>query len=131
MSSGDNQFTLAKYQGHTAPVLSLAVSEDCLLSGSEDHTARLWDLRENSRRRASLCIQAGGEVLSATFTPKQNHEISSNGGGPPEEEEEELASPFAKNHSMYAFSIFGTMSTPSFSFFFSLSFFFCVSTAAI
>lgn len=93
-SNGENQFTSAKYQGHTAPVLSLAVSEDysCLLSGSEDHTARLWDLRNNSRRRASLCIQTGGEVLSVAFTPKNGVE---------ETPAEVSTSPFAKDHSMY------------------------------
>ena len=94
-TNNNNQFTSAKYQGHTAPVLSLAVSEDysLLLSGSEDHTARLWDLRDNNRRRASLCIQTGGEVLSVAFTPKNNGVLE-------DMPAVQLSSPFAKDHSM-------------------------------
>ena len=65
------ELTATKYQGHQGPVLCLDVSVDdaCLLSGSEDSTARLWDLRENNKRRASLCIQTHGEVLSVAFSP--------------------------------------------------------------
>eukprot|EP00980_Cylindrotheca_fusiformis_P017907 scaffold5682_cov140-Cylindrotheca_fusiformis.AAC.18 len=82
----------ALFQGHQAPVLSLNVSQDdaLLLSGSEDHTARLWDLRENTKRRASLCIQAGGDVLSVAFAPKHLNEASV-----------DLSSPFARDHSIY------------------------------
>jgi WD40 repeat protein len=85
----------AKFQGHQAPVLSLAVSQhdSLLLSGSEDHTARLWDLRDNNRRRASLCIQTSGEVLSVVFAPKQ------------EEESSKLSNLFARDHSMYVFFV--------------------------
>ena len=82
--------TNAKLQGHTAAVLCLDVSSPwsssqesvtattpavsassrLLLSGSEDGTARLWDLRDH-RRRACLCIRVprGGDVLSAVFAP--------------------------------------------------------------
>jgi len=81
-----------------------------LLSGSEDKTARLWDLRENSiggsstsssnpRRRASLCISAPGEIFNVKFAPKipkRNH--------PQEEASTALSSPFAKDHSMYVTS---------------------------
>ena len=71
-----------KLRGHQGPVLCLDHSSSislesetppspvaaCLLSGSEDHTARLWDLRANLR--ASLCIKTHGEVLSVVFGPK-------------------------------------------------------------
>lgn len=56
---------------HHSPFVTAA----CLLSGAEDATARLWDLRMNhssnssSSCRASLCIQASGEVLSVAFGP--------------------------------------------------------------
>lgn len=40
-------------------------SAGCLLSGSEDGTCRLWDLRE--KLRASLCIKTSGTVLSVAF----------------------------------------------------------------
>jgi WD40 repeat protein len=63
----------SKFHGHQGSVLCLDITDDgerapFLLSGSEDKTARLWDLRDH-RRRASLCIQAEGEVLSAAFAP--------------------------------------------------------------
>ena len=71
-----------KFQGHGAAILCLDVSSQnssvslpsststLLLSGSEDGTARLWDLRDH-RRRACLCIKVpgGGDVLSAVFAP--------------------------------------------------------------
>ena len=78
--------TAAKLQGHGAAVLCLdvsspssssrdlasaaSVSSPLLLSGSEDGTARLWDLRDH-RRRACLCIRVpgGADVLSAVFAP--------------------------------------------------------------
>lgn len=92
MSGGE--ISSVKYQGHRGPVLCLDVSGDgnerhsdgptgtpssapphsssssslLLLSGSEDRTARVWDLRDH-RRRACLCIQAPGEVLAASFAP--------------------------------------------------------------
>lgn len=39
------------YEGHTKQINSLAVSPDgnLLLSGSEDNTARLWELRMGER----------------------------------------------------------------------------------
>eukprot|EP00536_Pseudo-nitzschia_multiseries_P005593 jgi/Psemu1/254647/estExt_Genewise1Plus.C_1070035 len=71
--------TNAKFKGHGAAVLCLDLlspsssqsSSSLLLSGSEDGTARLWDLREH-RRRACLCIKVpgGGDVLSAVFAPR-------------------------------------------------------------
>lgn len=70
--------TSARYQGHKGSVLCLDTSNSnnktsqppLLLSGSDDRTARLWDLREHTtRRRASLCIPCPGEVLSAVFSP--------------------------------------------------------------
>jgi WD40 repeat protein len=62
-----------------------------LLSGSEDHTARIWDLREH-RRRACLCIQTPGDVLSAVFAP--NCTIKG-------EHEPAASSPFALDHTIY------------------------------
>ena len=65
--------THTQLKGHRAAVLCLDISSSSslLLSGSEDGTARLWDLREHQRRGACLCIQTidGGDVLSAVFAP--------------------------------------------------------------
>lgn len=57
------------------------VGSGCLLSGSEDGTARLWDLRTN-HLRASLCIQAplSQEVLSVSFAPRRRGKDSSPSG---------------------------------------------------
>lgn len=66
--------TSGKLKGHGAAVLCLDVSSGSssplLLSGSEDGTARVWDLRDNTRRTA-LCIRVPGgwDVLSAVFAP--------------------------------------------------------------
>lgn len=49
---------------------SLSSTTSLLLSGSEDHTARLWDVREH-RRRTCLCVQTSGDVLSAVFAPNR------------------------------------------------------------
>ena len=69
--------THTKLKGHRAAVLCLDISSSSslLLSGSEDGTARLWDLREHQRRGACLCIQTidGGDVLSAVFAPPHPH----------------------------------------------------------
>ena len=60
----------SKIHGHQGSVLCMDITEDAfVLSGSEDKTARLWDLRD-SRNRACICIQALGEVLSVAFAPK-------------------------------------------------------------
>ena len=81
-SKSDAMITSAKFQGHGAAILCLDVSSPSsqsslpsststlLLSGSEDGTARLWDLRAH-RHRACLCIRVpgGGDVLSAVFAP--------------------------------------------------------------
>jgi WD40 repeat protein len=99
-----------KWQGHGGPVSCLDSSEEdndhhgagtnnLLLSGSEDKTARLWDIRD-SRRRASLCIVAPGEVFSVKFAPHHPHRskemidstsISSSSS----------SSSFAKDHTVY------------------------------
>mmetsp|Transcript_9712 Transcript_9712/g.23527 ORF Transcript_9712/g.23527 Transcript_9712/m.23527 type:complete len:505 (-) Transcript_9712:566-2080(-) len=71
--------TNAKFKGHGAAVLCLDLSSPSqsssplLLSGSEDGTARLWDLRDH-RRRACMCIKVpgGGDVLSAVFAPRSD-----------------------------------------------------------
>ena len=55
----------------TSSSVTASSAGSLLLSGSEDGTARLWDLKCQPLR-ASLCIQApnGGEVLSVAFGPK-------------------------------------------------------------
>lgn len=91
-------------KGHKAPVLSLCHSSSivypsiphtkksqpnasttpapsCLLSGSEDGTARLWDLRCSNSFRASLCILAplqqdgGNDVTAVGFHPMVDNKI--------------------------------------------------------
>ena len=62
--------TIRKYifKGHKGSVLCLAHASvsSLLLSGSEDETARLWDLRTS---KTALCLLAGGEVTSVAFVP--------------------------------------------------------------
>jgi len=48
-------------------------SSSLLLSGSDDRTARVFDLREDnssSRLRAAMCIKTTGDVLSVAFGPR-------------------------------------------------------------
>jgi WD repeat-containing protein 53 len=63
-----------------------------LLSGSEDGTCRVWDLRASCR--ASLCIKCPGEVLSVAFGPPptttRHHNASTLD-----------PSPFAREYSVY------------------------------
>ncbi|CAB9496048.1 WD repeat domain 53 [Seminavis robusta] len=93
-----------RLRGHLGSVLCLDHHDErsqesnfvggCLLSGSEDGTARLWDLRQS---KAVSCIKAGGndddEVSSVCF------------GVPPHKKEEESTgedpSPFARNFTVY------------------------------
>jgi WD40 repeat protein len=80
----EGNVTSTKLKGHQGPVLCLAHSGTntsgvstasqssaaaSLLSGSEDSTSRVWDLRSNCVR-ASLCIKAPGAVLSVSFGPR-------------------------------------------------------------
>ena len=87
----DENIHSTKYQGHQGAVLCLDISHDdnLLISGSEDRTARLWDVRSN-KRRASLCIPTNGEVLSVAFAPKMQGDMP-------------FSSPnaFAHDHTMY------------------------------
>jgi WD40 repeat protein len=55
-------------KGHKGSVLCLAHDSisSLLLSGSEDETARLWDLRTS---KTALCLLAGGEVTAVAFAP--------------------------------------------------------------
>ncbi|KAG7343332.1 WD40 repeat-containing protein [Nitzschia inconspicua] len=69
---------------------SLSATCSLLLSGSEDHTARLWDLREH-RKRASLCVQTFGDVLSAMFAPNGGVDLSN----------EHIVSPFGLDCTIY------------------------------
>ena len=61
---------------NNGPATSDGPTEGCLLSGSEDGTARLWDLR--SSPRACICIIAGEEVTSVAFgAPTAKQEANS------------------------------------------------------
>ena len=93
----------SKFKGHQGSVLCLDFnsSDSLLLSGSEDQTARIWDVRDaSSRRRASLCIVTQGEVLSACFVPP----IAGNATGPGSfcnpDETASNRNCFAQDHSM-------------------------------
>ena len=73
---GSTASSITKYQlvGHAGPVLCLDYIEDSLLlSGSEDHTGRVWDLRTD---RTAVCCHCDGEVLSAVFGPNLQNETS-------------------------------------------------------
>jgi len=61
----------------TTDTAAAAITCCCLLSGSEDETARLWDLR--APLRASLCIKAPGEVMSVAFSRKEPPRIGNVG----------------------------------------------------
>ena len=96
MASSSGTIKQFKLQGHKSSVLCLAHSSDidrnantvgCLLSGSEDKTARIWDLRGGTCR-ASICVVAPGEVVSAAFAPKQSSSDQTGSGA------------FARNFSM-------------------------------
>ena len=105
------------FRGHQASVLCLDVSSttplsSCplLLSGSEDRTARLWDIREhNNKRRACLCIQTPGNVLSAVFAPPPpppstttlNQQQQSETESTSTTSSSSLSSPFAKDYTVY------------------------------
>jgi WD40 repeat protein len=93
-----------KFEGHKAPVLSLDYASDgqLLLSGSEDRTARLWDVRD-SRRRASLCIPVQGEVLAVKFAPRLFQQAEDAAAAMEVDDASSSAptNPFAKDHTMY------------------------------
>lgn len=102
----------SKFEGHKAPVLSLDFaggengnSSPLLLSGSEDRTARLWDVRDDSsKRRACLCIPVQGEVLSVKFAPRRPPSVDDDDDDQMMAIEDSSASPmnpFAKDHTMY------------------------------
>lgn len=84
-SSPDTQAT------KQAACSATSVTTACLLSGSEDATARLWDLRTDCK--ASLCIKASGEVLSVAFGPSWEHST----GGP----SSQAQSPFSRDLTVY------------------------------
>jgi hypothetical protein len=59
------------FNGHTAPIRCLAVSQDGrhLLSGSLDHTARLWEV-ESGKELATVKMEPATDVpLAVAFTP--------------------------------------------------------------
>ena len=55
-------------KGHKSSINSLDFQESLLLSGSDDKTARLWDLRTS---KTCLCLRTQGEVTSVAFAPIQ------------------------------------------------------------
>ena len=57
-------------KGHKSSVNCLDIQQSLLLSGSDDQTARLWDLRTS---RTSLCLKTPGEVTSVAFA-QDKHE---------------------------------------------------------
>jgi WD40 repeat protein len=69
---------------------SSSITAACLLSGSEDATARLWDLRASCR--AALCIKTAGEVLSVAFGPSWEEPLANNDTAP---------SPFSRDFTVY------------------------------
>ena len=97
-------------KGHQRSVLCLdyncgsssvsSSSYGCLLSGSEDCTARLWDLRANDcggrGLRAALCLQTPAEVLSVAFSSS-----SSGGVGPLSTTSTATKGSFARDFSVY------------------------------
>ena len=93
-----------QWQGHQGPVSCLDSSgpndnsgNNLLLSGSEDKTARVWDLR--GPPRASLCIMAPGEVFSVKFAPTDPNR--SVGSSTADTTSRPLASTFAQDHTVY------------------------------
>jgi len=56
------------FKGHRGSVLCLAhdSASSLLASGSEDASARIWDLRTS---KTAVCLLAGGDVTSIAFAP--------------------------------------------------------------
>lgn len=92
----------SKYQGHVGSVtcldISTSSSTNLLVSGSEDGTARIWDLRSH-RRRAVSCIQTHGEVSSVKLGTEPLVPTLP-GGAEDETEAPSLQSPFAHDVSV-------------------------------
>ncbi|MHB8628648.1 MAG: nSTAND1 domain-containing NTPase [Aggregatilineales bacterium] len=65
----NNQFAIRQLSGHTDSVTSVAVSPDgqYVLSGSNDGTARLWDLQTGAQIR--VLSGHSGHVLGVAFSP--------------------------------------------------------------
>lgn len=61
----------ATLKGHSKPVTSISISPDgcILLSGSEDSTARVWDLRY-SEKPLYVASEHNGPILKAKFNPE-------------------------------------------------------------
>ncbi|GAA0593612.1 hypothetical protein GCM10010394_23700 [Streptomyces crystallinus] len=57
--------------GHTADVVSLAIGPDghTAVTGSADHTARLWDITEDHRPRQLALLSQADEVKAVVFAP--------------------------------------------------------------
>jgi len=68
MTTLRNDIPSTKLAGHQAPVLCMDYdsSTSSLLSGSEDCTARLWDLRCS---KATNCFVVQEEVTAVAFGP--------------------------------------------------------------
>lgn len=65
-----------RFEGHTATVLSVAVSADGkrVLSGSEDKTARVWEMATGKEVRA---LTSSGMVFCVAFSSDGNQALSS------------------------------------------------------
>jgi WD40 repeat protein len=74
-------------KGHKSSVNCLDFQESLLLSGSDDQTARLWDVRTS---KTCLCLRTTGEVTSVAFAGPHSKEDTVNVSG----------LPFAKNTSV-------------------------------
>jgi WD40 repeat protein len=98
----DDNDQLTKSKSSSTSTTSLSSTTSLLLSGSEDHTARLWDIREH-RRRACLCVQTSGDVLSAMFAPPPNrlHMDQPTTTDNNMKQKRPLSSPFALDYTIY------------------------------
>ncbi|KAI2497852.1 hypothetical protein MHU86_16635 [Fragilaria crotonensis] len=75
-------------KGHKSSVNCLDYRNNLLLSGSDDQTARIWDVRTS---KTCLCLRTTGEVTSVAFAGPQGKEDNVNLTG----------LPFAKNTSVF------------------------------
>ncbi|KAF7348813.1 WD40 repeat-like protein [Mycena venus] len=78
---GHNWSSLLKvFRGHTSRVLSVAISPDGkqIVSGSEDHTVRIWD---SETGEVIICSKHNDEVNAVAFSPNGQQIVSGGGDG--------------------------------------------------
>lgn len=107
-TGGASTVQTIKLQGHQGSVLCLAypqqppplASSSILLSGSEDQTARLWDLKQ---QRAALCIPCDGAVTAVSFEPTRGNTINQSGDAEDNTNKESLGEHplFAKDFTVF------------------------------